>query len=285
MKKVIPILAALLFIFSFAQDAQAQTQNVLDGAYVKEHNATKRVIPYPHLREADVMYAKRVWQRIDLRQKMNHPFYYPIDEIEDRKSLFDVIKHALLVEGSLTAYSLGELGDDDEFHWPMGPTDIDSLLRPVIIQYTEDPDTGDRIAVEVQDEVRSEDVTMYEIKEDWIFDKQRSQRYVRIIGVCPMVEDYDDDGEKRGYKRLFWLYYPECRYVFNNADVYNWQDDSQRRTFEQLFEMRMFSSYVVKETNVYDRPISAYAKNIDALLESERIKTELFEIEHDLWHY
>lgn len=285
MKKVIPILAALLFIFSFAQDAQAQTQNVLDGAYVKEHNATKRVIPYPHLREADVMYAKRVWQRMDLRQKMNHPFYYPIDEIEDRKSLFDVIKHALLVEGSLTAYSLGELGDDDEFHWPMGPTDIDSLLRPVIIQYTEDPDTGDRIAVEVQDEVRSEDVTMYEIKEDWLFDKQRSQRYVRIIGVCPMVEDYDDDGEKRGYKRLFWLYYPECRYVFNNADVYNWQDDSQRRTFEQLFEMRMFSSYVVKETNVYDRPISAYAKNIDALLESERIKTELFEIEHDLWHY
>ena len=285
MKKVIPILAALLLVIGFASDGKAQTQNVLDGAYVKEHNATKRVIPYPHLREADVMYAKRVWQRIDLRQKMNHPFYYPIDEIEDRKSLFDVIKHALLVEGSLTAYSLGELGDDDEFHWPMGPTDIDSLLRPVIIQYTEDPDTGDRIAVEVQDEVRSEDVTMYEIKEDWIFDKQRSQRYVRIIGVCPMVEDYDDDGEKRGYKRLFWLYYPECRYVFNNADVYNWQDDSQRRTFEQLFEMRMFSSYVVKETNVYDRPISAYAKNIDALLESERIKTELFEIEHDLWHY
>lgn len=285
MKKVLPILAALLLVIGFASDGQAQTQNVLDGAYVKENNATKRVIPYPHLREADVMYAKRIWQRMDLRQKMNHPFYYPIDEIEDRKSLFDVIKHALLVEGSLTAYSLGELGDDDEFHFPMGPAEVDSLLRPVITQYTEDPDTGERIPVEVTAEVRSADVTMYEIKEDWIFDRQRSQRYVRIIGICPMVQDFDDQGEKRGYKPLFWLYYPECRYVFNNADVYNWQDDSQRRTYEQLFEMRMFSSYVVKESNVYDRSISSYARNMDALLESERIKTELFEIEHDLWHY
>ena len=111
MKNVLPILAALLFVFSY--NTEAQVQNVLDGAYVKEHNLTKRVIPYPHLREADVMYAQRIWQRIDMRQKMNHPFYYPIEEIEDRKSLFDVIKHALLVEGSLTAYSLGVTEDDD----------------------------------------------------------------------------------------------------------------------------------------------------------------------------
>ncbi|MCH2197606.1 MAG: gliding motility protein GldN [Flavobacteriales bacterium] len=283
MKKVVPILAALLLIF--CSTADAQVQNVLDGAYVKEHNATKRVIPYPHLREADVMFAKRIWQRMDMRQKMNHPFYYPIEEIEDRKSLFDVIKHALLVDGSLTAYSLGPTVDDDEFHYPMTQTEIDSLLRPVITQYTEDPDTGERIPVEVEDEVRSEDVTMYEIKEDWLFDKQRSERFVRIIGICPMMEDYDDQGEKRGYKPLFWLYFPECRYVFANADVYNFNNDSQRRTFEDLFQKRMFSSYVVKESNVYDRSISAYARNIDALLESERIKEELFEVEHDLWHY
>lgn len=283
MKNVLPILAALLFVFSY--NTEAQVQNVLDGAYVKEHNLTKRVIPYPHLREADVMYAQRIWQRIDMRQKMNHPFYYPIEEIEDRKSLFDVIKHALLVEGSLTAYSLGVTEDDDEFHWPMTSVEIDSLLRPVITQYTEDPDTGERMAVEVQDDVRSADVTMYEIKEDWIFDRQRSERFVRIIGICPMKEDYDSEGAKRGYKPLFWLYFPECRYVFANADVYNFDNDSQRRTFEDLFQKRMFSSYIVKESNVYDRSISSYARGVDALLESERIKEELFVVEHDLWHY
>lgn len=277
-----PILAALLFI---AVKVDAQVQNVLDGAYVKEHNATKRVIPYPYLREADVMYANRVWQRIDMREKMNQSLYYPIEEIEDRKSLFDVIKYALLTEGSLTAYSLGPTSDDDEFHWPMEASQLDSLIRPVITQYTEDPDTGERVPVQVTAEIKSADITQYEIKEDWIFDKQRSERYVRIIGICPMKEDFDDQGNKRGYKPLFWLYFPECRYVFANHEVFNLLNDSQRRTFEDIFQKRMFTSYVVKESNVFDRSISSYARNIDALLESERIKTELFEMEHDLWHY
>ncbi|NNE54770.1 MAG: gliding motility protein GldN, partial [Flavobacteriales bacterium] len=221
---------ALLALSSISTSAQVQT--VLDGAYVKEHNATKRVIPYPHLREADVMWAKRIWQIVDLREKQNHSLYYPVEEIEDRKSLFDVIKHALLVDGSLTAYSLGPTDDDDEFRFPMSQSELDSLLNPWVVSYTEDPDTGDPIEVRTQDPVRGAGITQYQLKEDWLFDKQRSERYVRIIGICPMKEDYDDEGVKRGYKPLFWLYFPECRYVFANWDVYNFQNDAQRRTFE-----------------------------------------------------
>ncbi|MBL7942453.1 MAG: gliding motility protein GldN, partial [Flavobacteriales bacterium] len=52
-----------------------------------------------------------------------------------------------------------------------------------------------------------------------------------------------------------------------------------------LFEHRMFHSYVIKESNVYDRSIISYKKGIDALLESEEIKNNLFLMEHDLWHY
>ena len=74
-------------------------------------------------------------------------------------------------------------------------------------------------------------------------------------------------------------------YVFANAECYNYENDAQRRTFEEIFQKRYFSSYIVKETNVFDRSISDYAQGIDALLESERIKDELFTIEHDLWHY
>ncbi len=283
MKRIFGILAAALLLSS--SQASAQVQTVLDGAYVKEHNPTKRVVPYPHLREADVMYAQRMWQIIDLREKMNHPLYFPLEEIADRKSLFDVIKYALLTEGSLTAYSLGPTDDDDEFRYPMSQSEIDSVLRPVVTKMTEDLDTGEPIPVEVEEPVNSRDITQYQIKEDWIFDKQRSERYVRIIGIAPMKEDYDDEGTKRGYKTLFWLYFPECRYVFANASVFNFQNDAKRRTFEEIFQNRMFSSYIIKEANVYDRSIAAYARGIDALLESERIKEELFLVEHDLWHY
>jgi len=56
-------------------------------------------------------------------------------------------------------------------------------------------------------------------------------------------------------------------------------------TFDQLFQLRRFTSYIIKEDNVYDRSIDTYAKGVDALLESERIKNDLFIMEHDLWHY
>jgi gliding motility associated protien GldN len=283
MKQVISIIALLLLLVPFAGNTQVQT--VLDGAYVKEHNPTKRVIPYPHLREADVMYHKRIWQEIDLKQKMNHPLYFPERPIQDRKSLFEVVKDALLVDQSITAYGLGPADEDDEFLYPLSREDVEQILEPIVTNYTEDPDTGERIAVEAKQPVKSTDIARYQIKEDWIFDKQRSERYVRIIGICPMKEDFDDDGAVRGYKKLFWLYFPECRYVFANADAYNFANDSQRRTFEDIFQKRYFSSFIVKESNVYDRSIRSYAQGIDQHLEAERIKYDQFILEHDLWSY
>lgn len=282
MKKILFIIVAAILL---ANTADAQVQTVLDGAYVKEHNATKRVIPYPHLREADVMWSKRIWRVVDLREKMNHPFYYPKENIEDRRSLFNVIKHALLVEGSLTAYGLGPTDDDDEFLYALSPTEIDSVLNQKVTRRRQNLETEEWEELEAIEPIESAAITQYMLKEDWLFDKQRSERYVRIIGIAPMKEDFNDEGEKRGYKTLFWLYFPECRYVFANADVYNRQNDAQRRTFEDLFQQRFFASYITKETNVYDRSISSYYQGIDALLEAERIKGDLFEIEHDLWNY
>jgi len=123
------LLAVAIFTFSF--EGESQVQNVLDGAYVKETNLTKRVIPYPYLREADVMYFKRIWQEMDLKQKINHPYYYPVEPIQDRKNLFDVIRDGLLVEGSLVAYSPGPTGEEDEFTLPLTADSIRSILTPI----------------------------------------------------------------------------------------------------------------------------------------------------------
>lgn len=286
MMKAARHLVTLLCVVALALSAEAQTQTVLDGAYVKETNLTKRVVPYPALREADVMYVRRIWQDIDLRQKINQMFYFPVDPIEDRKNLFDVIRYALEVEGSLTAYGTGPAGDDDEFRYPYTGTQVDSVLNPTVIIPQFDPVTGEVIgSMEAQTTLNSQDIVRYRLKEDWVWDRQRSQRHVRIIGMAPIIEKKDDEGNSQGLAPLFWLYYPECRYVFANAECYNYENDAQRRTFEEIFQKRYFSSYIVKETNVFDRSIADYAQGLDALLESERIKDELFTIEHDLWHY
>ena len=79
MKKVVFSFLVTLFI---VQVASAQGDNkVLDGVFIKETSPTRRVIPYTHVREADVTYLKRVWQIIDLKEKMNHPLYYPLSPI------------------------------------------------------------------------------------------------------------------------------------------------------------------------------------------------------------
>lgn len=293
--------ATVLLLFSFytrAQISQSDTtvNTIYQGRYtpdplvpqtpwIKEEIPTKRVIAHPYLREADVMWARRIWQVIDLREKMNHPLYFPLDRIADRKSLFDCIKDALLVEGSINAYGLGPTGDNDEFVYQLTQPELDSLLNPTQFETVIGVDDGEPILVEVNKPVESILITQYQIKEDWLFDKQRSERYVRIIGICPMMEDYDDNGIKRGMKPLFWIYFPELRYVLANQAVFNRGNDAERMSFDELFEKRMFSSYIVKESNVYDRYISDYARNIDALLESEEIKNDLFLMEHDLWQY
>ncbi|MCC6599250.1 MAG: gliding motility protein GldN [Crocinitomicaceae bacterium] len=286
MKKLFQLLLLLTLFLLVSLVGQSQTQTVLDGAYVPEHNPTRRVVPYPHLRQADVMWRKRIWEIVDLRQKMNHTMYFPTEEdLADRKSLFRVIRDALLIEGSISAYSLGPTQEDDEFRYQMQTAEIDSVLNPVVIRYKEDLETGDKVEVKNVEPVKTESIIAYKLKEDWIFDKQRSERYVRIIGIAPVIEKTSESGEVIGKKELFWLYFPECRYIFANNDVFNMHNDAQRMTFDDLFQKRMFTAYVVKEENVYNRGIESYAKGIDALLESERIKNDLFTMEHDLWHY
>lgn len=267
-----------------AQALHAQT--VLDGAYIKEHTPTRRAVPYVHLREADVLFAKRVWRTIDLREKMNHPLYFPVEPTNGRRSLWDVIRDALLKERSITAYDPGPLLQDDDFRRPLLYDELDSLLNPTTTVWTDPLDGSDvPVPVEVPAPITAAGITRYQLKEDWFFDKQRGVMEVRIIGLAPMREVRGEDGELRGHAPLFWLYYPELRYVLANAEAFNRWNDGERRSLDHVFQGRLFSSYVIKESNVYDRRIGDHAQGVDALLEGERVKDALFRSEHDLWNY
>ena len=311
MLKCIKIIALqLIFFIGLSTTVLAQlpstgvsSSGVLDGVYVQEHIPTKRVIQYPHLREADVMWSKRVWRTIDLREKINHPLYYPEEPLADRMSLFDVIRYGVFEEGSLTIYDL-TADFDDKFRFPVKPSNGNindpafvkrlneffgtvsqvARLDPATDEFVYD-DNGDQIYDSVAEPYTSRDIIRYEIKEDWFFDKQRSVMDVRIIGISPVVYFRNEEtGDIMGPKNLFWLYFPECRYVFQNFFVYNTSNDAMRMSFDDLFWKRQFSSYIHKETNVFDRPVNPSWDGLDALLESERIKQEMFKIEHDVWH-
>lgn len=276
------LLGVGIILLATAFSANAQNK-ILDKPWIKENTPTRRVVPYTHVREADVMWHRRVWRQIDLREKINHPLYFPISPIEDRKSLYQVMKDAI-EEGTVTAYST----DNDEFTVPLTKAEAKGFMgyKDVRVQYDEYGDEIEGSADTIIEDYTSQDIVAYRLKEDWFFDNERSIMDVRIIGICPVRNEFDRETEAfKGAVEMFWIYFPEARYVFANADVFNRQNDAERRTFDDIFWKRMFNSYVYKRSNVYDRNNRAYLKGIDLLLEADKIKEEIFNMEHDLWHF
>ena len=276
------IFAGLLFGISATTDAQI-LDSPRDGVYDQIHVNEKKPIPYYPVREADVAWRKRIWRMMDLRQKINQPFYYPETPQKGWKNFMTVIMDAIR-EGTITAY---DPTNDDQFLVPLTYQEIENKFSKVDTVPIVDPNNPQRIIRYdvVKEDFRSSDVQRLKIKEEWFFDKQRSVMDVRILGICPVKNLYDDNGEFFGLQDMFWIYFPEARPVFAQAEVFNRHNGAERRTYDELFWKRKFGSYVYKEENVYDRKISDYAAGMDALLEAQRIKNELFEIEHDLWEY
>lgn len=261
-----------------AQPSIYQPGDYKDGIYEKENANNRRFIPYTHLREGDVTWEKRVWREIDMREKQNHQLYYPIDPVVSRISFLQLIFKYVL-KNELMAFN------DEEFLLPLEP----SVIRAKIVKI----DTVEQMSyledgTEVATRVGTADSTWMfrefrkiRVKEDWFFDKQKSVLEVRILGLGI----YTFDEAKEANKEQFWVYFPACRPFFAKHEVYNSKNDAERRTFEDIFWKRQFASVATKETNVFDRQINEYSKGIDALLESDRIKNDIFRWEHDLWNF
>lgn len=280
MKKQIIIF--LLSIMLGSAYAQVMDSPPRDGVFDKIHTVERKPIPYSPLREADVIWSTRIWRAIDFRQKINQPFYYPENPYNQWRNLMTVIMDALK-EGTITAY---QVTPTDEFTVPLTYQEIMSRLESSdTVQLPRPYPPYDLYDTVIQVKFNANDVKMLRIKEDQFFDKQRSQMDVRIIGVCPVRDNFDENGNFRGRDPLFWLYFPEIRNVLAKSEVFNRFNDAERRTYDDMFWKRMFDSYIYKEKNVYDRKIVDYAQGLDALLESERIKGELFKFEHDLWEF
>jgi len=263
----------------------AQAQEVNSELYTKDHVPNRRPIPYAHVREADVLWAKKIWRVIDLREKINLPMYYPTTQMDDRYSLIDLLIYGIQYEG-LTAYSTKT---EDEFQVPLT---LDQVMREMgavsDTQQVRNAETGmyeDKIITE---DVRSTDIKQVMLKEIWFFDRNYSRMDVRIIGVCPIREYVKEDGGEGNVvqSQAFWIYFPEARNLFAKHEVFNPRNDSQRRTFDDIFIKRYFGSYIYKEANVYNnRRIEDYTAGMEAMMESERIKTSIFELEHDMWEF
>ena len=282
MKKLFLVPVLLLGMF-LGNNTVAQV--VLDDIYAPDHVPNRKPIPYAYLREADAMYKKRVWRVIDLREKINLNLYYPTSPIKDRMSLIDLLLNGIANEG-VTAYNT----DDDRFTQPMSRTQIDNVFDAVEKSQNYTDENGDEQTVMIKGEINSSEVKQYWLKEDWFFDRKHSTMNVRILGICPIrfyVKDGDDGEDAEARKTYtFWIYFPEVRRILADHEVFNNNNDAERRTFDDIFFKRYFNSFIVKVSNVYDdRSIQDYSLGIQSLLEAEALKKQITDYEQDLWEY
>lgn len=279
MKKVLLLLSLIFIVTSLFSQVRL-------GPYEKEHVPSRKPVPYPFLREADVMWSKRIVRTIPLREKINHPLYYPTEPIGTRMSLTHLLLYGVNNEG-LTAY---DPQVDDNFTVPMTKLQINEALgakRDTLRQYNQQ--TLEEEVTIIDNDPQYSEVKRYLMKEEWFFDKQRSVLEARIMGLTGIREYYraeDVDMEEVLLKKAFMIYFPEARRIFANHEVFNPKNDAERRTFEDIFFKRKFSSFVSAESNVYnDRTVSSYSVGLQSLLEAEKVKYWMFNFEHDLWEF
>lgn len=310
-KKFFPLLA--LVILAFPGMAQ-----VLDGAYMREHVSERTFVPYQGIREADAMYAKKILRVVELREKQNHPLYFPIMRmtypgagadgtvIQPQRSrvnwLWLVFNVGILGEtynnrtGELNdtiygkRYPVYDLNPSDITNWWRIPIEADDPIRIDMLGYKESIMVEDTInggTYQITVDSRVTDTRVMDqlwIWEEWVFDKQRSVMDVRVVAIAP-------DGwveTTQSFERVwpFWIYFPDYRPLFASYEVFNSNNDAKHRTFDDIFFKRRFTSYIVAESNNYDnRLISDYLLGIDAIREGEKIQAEIFKMEHDQWEY
>ncbi len=289
----VSIIGACISVSSFAQQPNTSISQGGPGAETapeemidvyKRVNVTpdKKPVPYPYLREADVMWAKDLWRIIDLRQRMNYPLRYPETEaIEDRYSLYLLLMKGI-ESGEITPFA------SQDFNNPLTePTTLEVIYNRIEADTVFDDDGNPAEIL-----TNGSNVKGFYIKEKWYFDKQHSEMRVRIYALAPLLITPKIDPVTNqilpGVNRIipFFVYFPQCRNLLAQYTVYNPNNDAQSLSFDDMFIQRRFASTIAQESNEFgNRFIVDYLTGQDALMEAERIKEELFNMEHDLWEY
>ncbi len=277
MKRTLLIIMSCILIVGASN---AQISAFEDFTYPHTAVKERKAVPYRYIREANVKWSKRVHRIIDVREKQNKVMHWP------RNPFYLMIWNAAM-DGEVAAYR------DDSLTSIKTPEDIlkeISIESTVMVPNPDNPnDPYDLVPITVRETLEPSKIQKYRLMEDWIFDYNYSDFRARIIAIAPLVKPLTESGIELGEIPLYWLKMEDLRDKLSNQEVFNAKNDAARISFDQWFQMRQFSSYIVKENNMYDLDIAMFEEfrddGVEALLESDRIKNDLFILEHDLWEY
>ena len=255
-----------------------------DFNYNKSAVKQREVINPCFVREADAKFLRRVHRIIDVRQKLNHSLTWA-------RNPFAQVLWDNIVNGNLRPYRTDRLSDTAYLTAEEAARTVAGVeLIDVIDSAFSTPEEPAYKTIEIERKFYPTSLVKFRIMEDWIFDYQRSVFEPRIIAIAPMFKAWLAGGiQDVNEYPIFWIKMSQFRPILVNSELFNATNDAGRLTYDDFFQLRLFDSYVIKESNEWDYDINVFPEfkdnGVDALLESERVKNDLFIFEHDLWEY
>jgi gliding motility associated protien GldN len=262
---------------SMRNDQIYSENDIFDGAVPLE---------YQKVRQTDVPFKIRVWRDIDAREKINSRFNYDGEDDNGNRRFINILLRAIRDNG-LTAFN----GDDDRFTTPITFDDAMKSFGSGMDTSAVYDMEGNITSYQARNKaVDPDSIYKFRIKEDWFFDRNTSKLYVRIIGIAPIISYRLSTGEimPNSEHAAFWVYYPDLRPVLVREPAYNQYNPGALTSWEDVFESREFSGYIVKSdlNNPKNLAFKATIKDpINRLYEGEKVKNHIFDYEQSLWSY
>ena len=275
---------------SYFTSLKANAQAHYEPEYVNQDTNLTVVegqyIPRPYLRKADEKFRRRVWRVVDLRQKLNKSWTWPRAPITQ-------VFWELATQAKVRAYatdSLRRIITPEEIVANTGSMRNKRTLKAGVDPENHDAEDNSNYDITiVYDPFDWKDIRKFEIMEDWIFDYKHGEMRPVIVAIAPVIAQ-DGSTDLKNEIKPFWLKMDDCRPTLAKSQVFNRYNDAMRLNWDQHINgHRLFDSYIVRTTDqddTYLKDKSAFSTDYTALLlESDKIKNDLFIFEHDLWEY
>ena len=140
-------------------------------------------LEYEFIDDRDILWSKIVYEKIDLNERLNFSLLFPLEDDlyeNSRKSLWRVLKENIL-NGKITRVYNSR---NDNFRDLMPGNEILESVKTEL-------DFGDGEVYPA--EIGSSDITAYNIKGMWYFDKRRGELMYRLLGLQPIGKNIKVD--------------------------------------------------------------------------------------------
>ena len=244
------------------------------------------------------------YHRLHLKQKQNHSLYYPLKPDSVFKSVFSIIRDAVLKTKELKAYALNDSTQGFSLTHELTLEQVNGIISKDFLAsiaiYCRDTtfhfpneqsvdvgqaeDCGGVIETWIKFIIYSEHVVKYEIVEDWYIDNKTGKQQVKIAGISPIIEEKDESGEFKGYKNLFWINFQELLPLLLKQQIQT-NDPNTTETLADIFQKQKFSSVIIKHSEEIDKRLNISEHGLDGILKSSKIKEEQFNREQDQWEH